>query len=83
MQSQVTRMYRVKTVAAMFNVSTSTIYRAIKAGKLEALNTGAGNERGAFRIPDYALATYEQACTEAAYPTRVIASTGTQAGGAV
>jgi hypothetical protein len=70
MQSQVTRMYRVKAVAEMFDVSVSTIYRAIEAGKREALKIGAGSGRGSVRIPDYALRTFEEACAEAAYRSR-------------
>jgi excisionase family DNA binding protein len=69
MQSQVTRMYRVKAVAKMFDVSVSTIYRAIEAGKLEALKIGSGTARGSVRIPEYALRTFEEACAEAAYRT--------------
>jgi excisionase family DNA binding protein len=63
-------MYRVKAVAEMFDVSVSTIYRAIEAGKLEALKIGAGAGRGSVRIPDYALRIFEDACAEAAYRTR-------------
>jgi excisionase family DNA binding protein len=69
MQSQVTRLYRVKAVAEMFDVSVTTIYRAIGAGKLEALKIGAGKTRGSVRIPEYALKPFEEACAEAAYAT--------------
>ncbi len=65
-------MYRVKAVAEMFDVSTSTIYRAIEAGKLEALQIGSGSSRGSVRIPEYALRTFEEACMEAAFRTSVL-----------
>jgi excisionase family DNA binding protein len=68
MQSQVTRLYRVKAVAEMFDVSPSTIYRAIEAGKLEALKIGVGTARGSVRIPEWALRPFEDACADAAYP---------------
>jgi excisionase family DNA binding protein len=68
MQTQVTRMYRVRAVAEMFDVSVSTIYRAIESGRLEAFKIGAGG-RGSVRIPDYALRTFEEACLEAASRT--------------
>jgi len=55
-----TRMFRVKAVAAMFDVSPATIYRAIEAGQLAALKHGGG--KGALRIPEPALQAYEQAC---------------------
>ena len=71
MQPQVTRLYRAKAVAAMFDVSVSTIYRAIEAGRLEALKVGAGRGRGSVRIPEYALRSFEAACAEAAYPARL------------
>lgn len=62
MQDQATpaRMLRVKTVAAMFDVSVSTIYRAITSGKLDAKRIGTG--KGAIRIPESALATFNEAC---------------------
>ena len=79
MQSQVTRMFRVKAVAEMFDVSVSTIYRAIEAGKLEAFKIGSGFARGSVRIPEYALRTFEEACTEAAYRTRDVNEVGVAA----
>lgn len=60
MQDQVTRMYRVKQVAEMYDVSVSTIYRAIEARQLEALRIGSGS--GAIRIPEHALRAFEAAC---------------------
>lgn len=69
MQVKGTRMLRVKAVAAMFDVSPSTIYRLIEAGKLDALKMSAGSERGSLRIPEYAVAAFTQACAEAAYST--------------
>lgn len=63
-----TRLYRVKAVAEMFDVSVSTIYRAIELGQLEALRLGTG--KGAVRIPERALSTFEAACAEAAHRSR-------------
>lgn len=69
MHPQVTRLYPVKAVAEMLDVSPSTIYRAIETGRLEALQIGASGARGSVRIPDYALRAFSAACTEAAYRT--------------
>lgn len=63
-----TRVYRVKAVAEMFDVSVSTIYRAIELGQLEALRLGKG--KGAVRVPERALSTFEAACAEAAHRSR-------------
>jgi excisionase family DNA binding protein len=59
-----TRLYRVRAVAEMFDVSVSTIYRAIEAGQLDALRLGKG--KGAVRIPAAALAAFADACALAA-----------------
>lgn len=72
-------MFRVKAVAEMFDVSPSTIYRAIDAGKLEAFKIGSGSARGSVRIPEYALRTFEEACAEAAYRTREVDDVGVNA----
>jgi excisionase family DNA binding protein len=64
MQPQVTRMYRVKAVAEMFDVSVATVYRAIESGRLAALRIGAG--KGAVRIPEGALKPFVEACVAAA-----------------
>ena len=61
MQSQDTRVHRVKAVAAMFDVSAATIYRAVKAGQLDALKLGS-----AVRIPEHAIDTYRDVCAKAA-----------------
>jgi len=70
-------MYRVKTVAEMFDVSPSTIYRAIETGRLEALQIGARGARGSVRIPDYAVRAFEVACAEAAYSTTAFLNAAT------
>lgn len=67
MQSQVTRMYRVKAVAEMFDVSVATVYRAVESGRLAALRIGAG--KGAVRIPEGALKPFVEACEAAAQQT--------------
>ena len=59
MQHEGTRMFRVKAVAEMFDVSPATIYRAIESGKLEALKIGR-----AFRVPEWALKIFENECIE-------------------
>ncbi|MPZ85229.1 MAG: helix-turn-helix domain-containing protein [Actinophytocola sp.] len=53
-------MFRVRAVAEMYDVSVSTIYRAIEAGHLAAFRIGAG--KGAVRIPEDALAAFENSC---------------------
>lgn len=63
-----TRMFRVKAVAEMYDVSPATIYRAIEAGQLDALRIGTG--KGAVRIPADALAAFAAACAEAANRSR-------------
>lgn len=69
MQVNDTRLYRVKAVAGMFDVSVATIYRAIESGALEALKIGAG--KGAIRVPGHAIAAYWQACTGSGYGASV------------
>lgn len=61
MQVEVTRMYRVKAVANMLDVSLATIYRAVESGKLEAVRMGEG--AGALRISGQAITNYVAACT--------------------
>ncbi|WP_245607392.1 helix-turn-helix domain-containing protein [Pseudonocardia spinosispora] len=73
MQSQVTRMYRVKAVAEMFDVSVATIYRAIESGQLTALRIG--GSKGAVRIPEYALKPFEDACAITAHQGLTSAAT--------
>lgn len=60
MHGQRTRLYRVKTVAEMYDVSVATIYRAIETGQLRALKLGKG--RGTLRIPESALDSYTASC---------------------
>jgi excisionase family DNA binding protein len=62
MQVEDTRNYRVAEVAEHFNVSVSTIYRAIESGQLDALRLGT-----AVRVPGWAVLVYTEACGEAAY----------------
>ncbi|MBV9012867.1 MAG: helix-turn-helix domain-containing protein [Pseudonocardiales bacterium] len=56
-------MYRVRDVAKHFDVSTTTIYRAIESGQLAALKIGTG--QGALRITGAAVAAYAKACAHA------------------
>lgn len=67
MQTQATRMYRVRAVAEMLDVSPATIYRAIDSGALKALKVGTG--KGALRIPAEAVSDYVQHCQAAAAST--------------
>ncbi len=60
MHDRTTRVYRVKAVAEMFDVSVATIYRAIETGQLNALKLGTG--RGAIRVPQSALEAFARAC---------------------
>lgn len=65
MRFERSRMYRVKAVAEMFDVSVNTIYRAIESGKLEALKLGEG--KGAVRVPGWSLNAYVDQCSQAAF----------------
>jgi excisionase family DNA binding protein len=67
MQTEGTRMFRVKAVAEMFDVHPATIYRAIKAGELDAYKVG-----GSIRIPEWSLRVFREACAEAAYQEFVV-----------
>ena len=60
MQERTARVYRVKAVAEMFDVSVATIYRAIEGGQLHALKLGTG--RGTIRVPQSALEAFANAC---------------------
>jgi excisionase family DNA binding protein len=61
MQVNGTRMLRVRAVAEMFDVSVSTIYRAIESGQLVSLKIGTG--KGAIRVPQEALEAFVAVCT--------------------
>ncbi|PZS34679.1 MAG: DNA-binding protein [Pseudonocardiales bacterium] len=63
MHVESTQKYRVKAVARHFDVSASTIYRAIESGRLGALKLGTGT--GALRVTGAAVLAYEEACTRA------------------
>lgn len=76
MQDQTTpQHYRVKAVADMYDVSVSTIYRAIAAGDLDAVRIGTG--KGAIRIPEHAIHAFNETCAiepwEAAADPEVLA----------
>lgn len=60
MQDKASRVFRVKAVAEMYDVSVPTIYRAIKSGQLDSYRIGAG--KGAIRIPEWALGRFEESC---------------------
>lgn len=64
MRNDEARMYRVKAVAEMLDVSVATIYRAIESGALQALKIGTG--KGALRVPAGAVDAYVHACQQAA-----------------
>lgn len=64
MQKDSTRMFRVKAVAGLLDVSRATIYRAIETGALRALKIGTG--KGALRVPADAIQDYVTACQQAA-----------------
>ncbi|MGO1055742.1 helix-turn-helix domain-containing protein [Crossiella sp. CA198] len=59
MQDQTTRYLRVNAVAERYDISKATIYRAIKAGKIDALLIGKS-----LRIPEYALRAFEDTAAE-------------------
>lgn len=67
MQNEGTRFYRVKAVAERYDVSVHTIYRAIKAGQLDAYKIG-----GAIRVPEQSLRVFDDACAEAGFQAFVL-----------
>ncbi|MGH3567805.1 MAG: helix-turn-helix domain-containing protein, partial [Pseudonocardia sp.] len=58
---------RVEAVAALFEVSKETIYRAISSGRLDALRIG-----GSPRVPSEALRAFTDECGENAYRAYVV-----------
>lgn len=66
MQVERTRMYRVRDVAGLFEVSVATVYRAIESGQLAALKLGTG--RGTLRVSGTAVLAYAEACAQPAGP---------------
>jgi excisionase family DNA binding protein len=57
-------LFRVAEIAARLTVDDTTVYRQIKAGRLEAIRIGTG--RGTLRVPAASLAKYEASITAAA-----------------
>lgn len=74
MQIDRTRMYRVKAVADMADVSVSTVYRAIESGTLDALRIGT-----AVRVPGPALVAWIEKCGGPGHDTTVSADADTAA----
>lgn len=74
MQVEGTRMYRVRDVAEHFEVSVSTIYRAVESGQLVALRLGAG--LGAVRVLGSAVLAYAEACGQAVHAGQAPAVAG-------
>jgi excisionase family DNA binding protein len=70
MSDQPPRMFRVKAVAEMLDVSKATVYRAIESGELRALKVGTG--KGALRVPEDAFAEYKARCEQAAVSTSAL-----------
>ncbi len=69
MRIEDTRMYRVKEVAGHFNVSVSTIYRAIASGQLGAVKLGT-----AVRVPGAALLLVDREPATGVTPPRLSVS---------
>jgi excisionase family DNA binding protein len=53
MRADATRLYRVKAIADLCEVSPNTVYRAIESGDLAAVKFGKG--RGALRVSGQAV----------------------------
>ncbi len=66
MQVDGTRVFRVKELAEMLRVSDCTIYRAIKAGELDAYKLGTGRS-AVLRISADSLAIWLDGCGQDAY----------------
>lgn len=64
MQVERTRLYRVRAVAELLDVSVATVYRAVESRSLRALRIGTGG--GAVRVPGSAIAEYVEACERGA-----------------
>ncbi|MGH3907001.1 MAG: helix-turn-helix domain-containing protein [Pseudonocardiaceae bacterium] len=80
MQVDGTRVFRVKAVAEMLDVSVSTVYRAIRAGELDAYKLGTG--KGAvLRVPAHAIPVYLDSCGDAAHEAYVEGGTDPAAEG--
>jgi excisionase family DNA binding protein len=77
MQVDGTRLYRVRAVARMLDVSVATIYRAIESGQLTALRIGIG--QGAIRVPGEAVEEFTALCTRLALAGRGVVDTGADA----
>jgi excisionase family DNA binding protein len=71
-----TRVYRVKAVADMLDVSPKSIYRAIESGQLDAYKIGTG--KGTLRISGQALSVYLDACAQAAFDAYVEGGTNAE-----
>ncbi|MGW1559086.1 helix-turn-helix domain-containing protein [Streptomyces sp. NPDC002144] len=61
---------RVKDIAAALRVDSSTVYREITSGRLDAYRVGSG--RGTFRVP---RAAFTQYLVERGIPTSELAVT--------
>src|SRR6476469_8170148 len=77
MQVEGTRVYRVKAVAEMFDVSVSAVYRAKEAGKLDVLKIGSG--KGSIRITSDAVRAFKTECAEAGYRSYVLGDESAEA----
>lgn len=70
MQVETTRLYRVRAVAELLDISVATIYRAVDTGALRAVRLGVG--KGAVRIPGVAIEEYVAVCERAAATSRPV-----------
>jgi|GEM_PF-6035782 excisionase family DNA binding protein len=77
MQVEDSRTYRVRDVAGHFDVSVSTIYRAIESGQLDALKLGTA--KGTLRVPGSSVLAYAEACGQAACEHSPLVETGAAA----
>lgn len=68
MQTESTRYVRVEAVADLFDVSKTTIYRAIRNGQLDAVRIG-----GSVRVPESALAGFVKRSAQEAHTAYVVA----------
>lgn len=68
MQNEGTRYVRVEVVAEMFDVSKTTIYRAIRSGQLDAVRIG-----GSVRVPESALVGFVERAAADAHAVYVVA----------
>jgi excisionase family DNA binding protein len=74
MRADSSRLYRVKAIAELCEVSPNTVYRAIESGDLAAVKFGKG--RGALRVSGEAVNAWLDSLTVPALTVTAATDTG-------